>query len=106
MINTRRKGSPEPQSLLMVLAAAARGTALGEMIRRHLTTLGQRRGGEQDLQEPDRQLSARPPLSGSAALPADRRADAPAVRSACLLTGGANAPAVEVTVVRRPAHPE
>jgi hypothetical protein len=29
-----------PHALLMVLAAAARGDAVGEIIRRHLATLG------------------------------------------------------------------
>jgi hypothetical protein len=39
MINTTRKGSRVPHALLMVLAAAA-GTAVGEIIRGHLATLG------------------------------------------------------------------
>lgn len=46
MINTTRQGSPEPAPLRVVLAAAARGAAVGEMIRRHLTTLCRRRGSE------------------------------------------------------------
>jgi hypothetical protein len=54
----------------MVLAAT-RDTAVGEMIRRHLTTLGQRRGGEQDPKD-----SSSPAFG----------CPSPRARSACLLT--------------------
>jgi hypothetical protein len=40
MINITRKVSAETPPLPVVLAAAARGTAVGEIIRRHLATLG------------------------------------------------------------------
>jgi len=39
MINNE-DGPPVPHALLMVLASAAGGTAVGEIIRRHLATLG------------------------------------------------------------------
>jgi hypothetical protein len=46
MINTTRKGSPEMQPLLTVLAAALRAPA-ENLARRRLTTLSYRRGEEQ-----------------------------------------------------------
>jgi hypothetical protein len=72
-----------PHALLMVLPAAPRGTAVGQIIRRHLTTLSQRGGGEQ-APELGRQLSACPPLRAQR-LPAGRRADAPAVVATVVL---------------------